>query len=276
MLERLMISAGLIFTLSLVVPAPPAQTDPAWIGKRVVQKYRDFSLTVNGEPVERNRFVIDIYRVERTDELVALAQSGNTGLQRLGQAAGRGAAGPSPRLLHAQIEAKPVDPFFYTARALIWRQSSDFDKALRDYDQAIRLDPHDATAYRGRGFVWHSKRVYDKAIVDFDESIRLDPKSALTFIARGTTRTSKREFSNAIADYSEAIWLDPLAIEAYDRRGLAWHAKKEYLQGDHRLQRGHPARFSARFRLLQPRQGVGSTWPIRQGNRRSRSSDPER
>ena len=33
-----------------------------------MQKYRDFSLTVNGEPVERNRFVIDIYQVERTDE----------------------------------------------------------------------------------------------------------------------------------------------------------------------------------------------------------------
>ena len=113
MLERLMISAGLIFTLSLVGPTPvQAQSDPAGIGKRVVQKYRDFSLTVNGEPVERNRFVIDIYQVERTDELVALAQSGNTGVQRLGQAAGRGAARPSPRLLHAPNRGEASRPLF--------------------------------------------------------------------------------------------------------------------------------------------------------------------
>jgi tetratricopeptide (TPR) repeat protein len=98
---------------------------------------------------------------------------------------------------------------------------------LRDYDEAIRLDPLNGPSYRGRGLAWHAKKEYDKAIADFDEAIRLDPKSALTFIGRGNSRASKKEFNKAIADYSEAIWLDPLAIAAYDRRGLAWHAKKE-------------------------------------------------
>ena len=254
---------------------PPAQTDPAWIGKRVVQKYRDFSLTVNGEPVERNRFVIDIYRVERTDDSLLWLKAETLGSSGWAKPQDVVPLDQALDFFTGQIEAKPVDPFFYTARALIWRQSSDFDKALRDYDQAIRLDPHDAAAYRGRGFVWHSKRVYDKAIADFDESIRLDPKSALTFIARGTTRMSKREFSNAIADYSEAIWLDPLAIEAYDRRGLAWHAKKEYFKAIIDYNVAIRLDSAPRF-AFQARQGVGSTWPIRQGNRRSRSSDPER
>ena len=137
-----MISAGLIFTLSLVVPAPPAQTEPAWIGKRVVQKYRDFSLTVNGEPVERNRFVIDIYQVERTDESLLWLKAETLGSSGWAKPQDVVPLDQALDFFTRQIEAKPVAPFFYTARALIWRQSSDFDKALRDYDQAIRLDPH--------------------------------------------------------------------------------------------------------------------------------------
>ena len=70
MLEPVTIYTGLVLTLSLVFPWPvpvEAQTDPVWIGKLIVQKYRDFSLTVNDEPVERNSGVPDIYKVERTD-----------------------------------------------------------------------------------------------------------------------------------------------------------------------------------------------------------------
>jgi tetratricopeptide (TPR) repeat protein len=230
-LKRVTMCNGLILTLCLIVPRPlpaQAQTDPSWVGTRVVQKYRDFALTVNGEPVERNSRVIDVYQVERTDGSL-LWLKGET-LGSSGWASVRDVV-PLDQALDFfthQIEAKPTDAFLYAARALIWSKRNDIDKALRDYDEAIRLDPHDGSPHRGRGLVWHSKREYDKAIADFDEAIRLDPKSALNFVGRGTSRASKKEFTKAIADFSEAIWLDPLAIAAYDSRGLAWHAKKEH------------------------------------------------
>ena len=226
-----MISAGLIFSPPLVVVrtvgARPVRSNQVRIGTRVVQKSRDFSLTVNGEPVERNSHVIDVYLVERTDGSVLWLKAETLGSS--GSAKPQDVV-PLDRALEFfthQIQAKPNDPFLYLARALIWHKTNEVDKALRDYDEAIRLDPLDGSPYRGRGLAWHSKQEYDKAIADFDESIRLDPRSALTFIGRGISRSSKKEFNKAIADYSEAIWLDPLAIAAYDSRGLAWHAKKE-------------------------------------------------
>jgi tetratricopeptide (TPR) repeat protein len=228
-LERVIISVGLFFTLPLVVQAPAlAQTGPVWIGKQVVQKYRDFSLAVNGEPVERNSLVIDIYQVERTDDSLLWLKAETLGSSGWAKAQDVVPLEQAIDFFTHQIEAKPTDPFLYAVRALIWRKRNDVAKALRDYDEAIRLDPLNGSAYRGRGLAWHSKQEYDKAIADFDESIRLDPRSALTFIGRGITRASKKEFNKAIADFSEAIWLDPLAIPAYDRRGLAWHAKKEH------------------------------------------------
>jgi tetratricopeptide (TPR) repeat protein len=229
MLERLIISAGLIFSLPVVGATPAqAQTDQVPIGTRVVQKYRDFSLTVNGEPVERNSHVIDVYRVERTDGSLLWLKAETLGTSGWAKAKDVVPLDQALEFFTRQIQPKPTEPFLYLARAWIWHKTNDVDKALHDYDEAIRLDPLDGSAYRGRGLVWHSKKKYDKAIADFDEAIRLDPKSALSFIGRGTSRASKQEFTKAIADYSEAIWLDPLAIDAYDRRGLAWHAKKEH------------------------------------------------
>ena len=224
-----MLSAGLIFSLPLVGSTPvQAQTDQVRIGTRVVQKYRDFSLTVNGEPVERNSHEIDVYRVERTDGSLLWLKAETLGSSGWAKAQDVVPLDRALEFFTHQIQAKPTDPFLYLVRALIWNKTNDVDKALRDYDEAIRLDHRNASGYRGRGLAWHAQKKYDKAIADFDEAIRLDPRSALAFIGRGTSRASKKEFTKAIADFSEAIWLDPLAIEAYDLRGLAWHAKKEY------------------------------------------------
>ena len=52
----------------------------------------------------------------------------------------------------------------------------DYDKAIADYDEAIRLDPNCQTAYYNRGIVWEKKKDFNKAISDYNEAIRLDPK----------------------------------------------------------------------------------------------------
>jgi tetratricopeptide (TPR) repeat protein len=62
------------------------------------------------------------------------------------------------------------------SRAFAYRRKGDYDRALADLDEAIRLDPNDASSHNGRGAVWLAKREYDRAIDDFDAVIRLDPK----------------------------------------------------------------------------------------------------
>ena len=49
----------------------------------------------------------------------------------------------------------------------------EFDKAIADYTEAIRMNPQSAEAYRGRGHVYGVKCDFDKSISDFTESIRL-------------------------------------------------------------------------------------------------------
>ena len=53
------------------------------------------------------------------------------------------------------------------------------------------------------------KGEFDKAIVDFTESIRLAPRRAETYWGGADAYANKGEFDPAIADYTESIGLDP-------------------------------------------------------------------
>jgi tetratricopeptide (TPR) repeat protein len=58
-------------------------------------------------------------------------------------------------------------------------RKGDYDWAIADFTQAIRLDPNYAKAYISRGGAYHNgKRDYDRAIADFETALRLDPNNA--------------------------------------------------------------------------------------------------
>jgi tetratricopeptide (TPR) repeat protein len=94
---------------------------------------------------------------------------------------------------------------------------------------AVGDDPKDAEGYLRRGDEAYRKRDYDKALKAFDEAIRLDPTNALAFSCRGAVRFSKKEYDRAIADLDEAIRLAPgKPSSGYYIRGAAWYLKKDY------------------------------------------------
>ena len=66
----------------------------------------------------------------------------------------------------------------YNNRGNARRAKQEYDKAIADYNEAIRLDPTYALTYENRGIAWHAKQEYDKAVADYNEVIRLDPKHA--------------------------------------------------------------------------------------------------
>ena len=61
---------------------------------------------------------------------------------------------------------------------LAYSGDDEHDRAIDDYDQAIRLDPQFANAYNNRGIAYDSKGEHDRAIVDLVQGLRLLPKYA--------------------------------------------------------------------------------------------------
>ena len=82
------------------------------------------------------------------------------------------------------------------------------DRAIQDYDQAIRLDPNNAAAFNNRGNAYTRRRQYDRAIADYSEAIRLVPNNGATFNSRGYALRFVGQYGRAIADYRKALTLN--------------------------------------------------------------------
>jgi tetratricopeptide (TPR) repeat protein len=122
----------------------------------------------------------------------------------------------------APAKEDPASTEEFVTRGLMWARKGEIDKAIADYNEAIRLDPKVAPAFGLRGNAWYVKKEYDKAIADFNEAIRLDPKLALAFHNRGRIWKAKKEYDKAIADINEAIRLDPKLAMAFNSRAWLW------------------------------------------------------
>ena len=90
----------------------------------------------------------------------------------------------------------------YVDKGVEYSARNQYEKAIKSYSKAIRLNPYSANAYNKRGVSYQSTGQYDKAIQDYDEAIRLDPENAAS---------------------------------AYHNRGLAYEALGNSLQGEQDL-----------------------------------------
>jgi len=61
---------------------------------------------------------------------------------------------------------------------------SEYDRAIADYNEAIRLKPQ-ANFLTNRGDAYNDKRDYDRAIADYDRAIALNPGFYLAYNNRG-------------------------------------------------------------------------------------------
>jgi tetratricopeptide (TPR) repeat protein len=96
----------------------------------------------------------------------------------------------------------------------------DYDRALKDFEDAVRIDPTFARAFANRGAVHAAKQDFDRAIEDFTRVLALEPRSAHAFADRAGMHRLKGEHEQAIGDYTQAIQIDPSFTEAILNRGI--------------------------------------------------------
>lgn len=108
--------------------------------------------------------------------------------------------------------------YTYNIRGSAYSDKGDIDRAISDYNEAIRIDPKYANPYYNRGLAYLKNGDNDRAIADFNVTIRIDPKFTDAYISRGNAYFDKRDNDQAISDYNEAIRINPKYAKAYNNR----------------------------------------------------------
>jgi len=116
----------------------------------------------------------------------------------------------------------------YNHRGDAYLNKRELDRAIADYDQAIRLDPKFVFPFNGRGLAYQGKGLFDRAVADFDQAIALDPDNAIPFNLRGNVYRAKGRYDRAIADFDRATRLNPAYAAAYFNRALAYQDKAQW------------------------------------------------
>lgn len=133
----------------------------------------------------------------------------------------------------------PIASLACQNRGNIYHLKGDYDRALRDYEQAIRLNPANAGAYINRGLSLAEHGDYEEALKDYDEAIRIDPTKYKAFYGRSFTHAQLGNFDAAWQDISETLRLNPKFAPAYVYRGglLARQEKWEKARADYQTAR---------------------------------------
>lgn len=106
---------------------------------------------------------------------------------------------------------------------------SMYNRALQEFDRAVKIDPSNFRAYYWRGRVYLKMGYYDKATADFKTVVQLKPQYARSYHNLGWLYHQKGKYEESIQYLTKAIELEPNNGWAYYTRGRN-HFKKGDLQ----------------------------------------------
>ncbi|MBI3436206.1 MAG: tetratricopeptide repeat protein, partial [Proteobacteria bacterium] len=125
--------------------------------------------------------------------------------------------------------APPIDrASAYINRAFAYTEWGEYDRAIRDSDDAIRLDATQVNGWINRAQAYYRKNDYARAIADFDAALRREPKSAVALLGRGSAYERTADYDRAIRDLSQAARLSPRDSTTFHNRGLAYYGKRDF------------------------------------------------
>ena len=126
------------------------------------------------------------------------------------------------------IDPKAPHSLALYERGVALSAMGETDRALSDYNEAIRIDPKEPLAYFERGVALaNRKREYGRAIADFTTALDLTPNNVEALIRRGDAYGQIGEFARALADLNLAVKSSPDYQVAYFFRGLAHFRRGE-------------------------------------------------
>jgi tetratricopeptide (TPR) repeat protein len=111
-------------------------------------------------------------------------------------------------------------------RGMAYEELGDQDKALADYNEAIRISPNYADAYNNRGELYRKQKKFSLAARDYTEAIKHDKNFPEAQFNAALVAEDQRNPQNAIRHYQEYLKLSPNAADANQVKAKIEELKK--------------------------------------------------
>ena len=125
-----------------------------------------------------------------------------------------------------------------TSAGVTHLQMREYERAIRDFDRALALEPGLVVAWRQRALAYRSKGDYERALADFEQAILLSPNDARLYTDRGVAYELLGDYPSAIRDFNRAIAFKPNHASAIEGRGRTHFYLGNFAQAAADLQRG--------------------------------------
>ncbi|MGD1843591.1 MAG: tetratricopeptide repeat protein, partial [Thermonemataceae bacterium] len=154
-----------------------------------------------------------------------------------------------------------VEDYLRSGKAQL--QKENYEEAIQDFNEVIRLKNNDEEAYYHRGKAYKALKQYDKATQDFSSVLTIQPKSAKSHAQLAHIAQLKKEYNEALNHYNQAIALQPDERTFYVSRSYLYQITEQYakaLEDCQKALRLYPSDHQALYRkaslqfLLQNRE----------------------
>jgi len=127
------------------------------------------------------------------------------------------------------IHINPSDSYFYNNRGNAYYKLKRYEEAIKDYTSAIEIDPNNAYPYNNRGNVYSELKRYEEAIADYTEAIHINPSDSSSYNNNHDDVYSElKEWEDTIADYTRVIEKYPRDSSSYKNRGNTYYKLERY------------------------------------------------
>ena len=107
-------------------------------------------------------------------------------------------------IIASRVDSKNM-AIAYDKRGVAYDKNGDYDHAIADLNQSIKLNARDPVVFSDLGDAYTSKGEYDAAIPAFTNAIVMNPKLAAAFIGRGNAELGKNDYGPASSDFEQAM-----------------------------------------------------------------------
>ncbi|KAK2530696.1 Ttc6 [Columba livia] len=100
--------------------------------------------------------------------------------------------------------------------------------AMKDYQQAISVDPNYALAYFNAANIYFQNRQFSQAYCYYSKVLQLEPRNESAIMNRAVTNTLLNNTEEAKEDFEKAICLCPFSAAVYFNRANFYNGLKQY------------------------------------------------